>query len=260
SYGIVEEGVAVHTFVLTGGSPVNVLGQFGHSLGVNWVRAVGLTLFHTLYSIALPILLTHLYYPALRGRRFLPGRWLTLPFLAGALIVVLFAVSARAPVTPGLYVAFLGVAALLVGLARYAPAGWLEDRPVAARTTPPGLFLAGGLSYELWILHLIGGAPRIVPQPVVAALLPLGVAAAALTFVRARIGRPARDLDLDWLAVGALAPLLLWSVLLELFLPGILLATALAVYFLARLRGRLVSRISWVAAAHPDGAARGALP
>jgi hypothetical protein len=78
AYGILEEGVAVHTFFATGGTTVGVFTTYGHFLGTNWVWAVGLAGFHGAVSIALPILLVGLWWPEWRQLRLLEGRRLPL--------------------------------------------------------------------------------------------------------------------------------------------------------------------------------------
>src|SRR5437870_7400457 len=57
AYGIVEEGIALWTLFNPLAQPVGNLGFYGHWLGVNWVWTVGLLIFHSVYSIGLPIFL-----------------------------------------------------------------------------------------------------------------------------------------------------------------------------------------------------------
>ncbi len=63
AYGIMEEGAGVHTFFETSGSPAGIIGSYGHLFGINWVWAAGLTVFHSIYSISLPILMAGLFFP-----------------------------------------------------------------------------------------------------------------------------------------------------------------------------------------------------
>src|SRR3989442_7287053 len=66
AYGIVEEGIALWTPFNPLAQPVGVLGFYGHWLGVNWVWTVGLLIFHSVYSIGLPIFLFGLVFPELK--------------------------------------------------------------------------------------------------------------------------------------------------------------------------------------------------
>jgi hypothetical protein len=68
AYGIVEEGLALWTLFNPLAQPVGNLGFYGHWLGVNWVWTVGLLIFHSVYSIGLPIFLFGLAFPELKRK------------------------------------------------------------------------------------------------------------------------------------------------------------------------------------------------
>src|SRR2546427_5338008 len=68
AYGIVEEGIALWTLFNPLAQPVGNLGFYGHWLGVNWVWTIGLLIFHSVYSIGLPIFLFGLVFPELRHK------------------------------------------------------------------------------------------------------------------------------------------------------------------------------------------------
>ncbi|MDS0257627.1 hypothetical protein ApAK_08120 [Thermoplasmatales archaeon AK] len=74
AYGIIEEGISVHTFLLTSGSPVGILGSYGRFAGIDWMWALFISSFHSIFSIGLPLLLLSIAYPrysrlSLLGRR-----------------------------------------------------------------------------------------------------------------------------------------------------------------------------------------------
>src|SRR5215470_13612880 len=74
AYAIVEEGLDLSTFFNSKAGPVGILGVYGHWLGVNWVWTVGLMLFHSAISIALPILFFRLSFPGLNSQSLVAGR------------------------------------------------------------------------------------------------------------------------------------------------------------------------------------------
>ncbi len=74
AYAIVEEGLDLSTFFNPNAGPVGILGTYGHWLGVNWVWTVGLMLFHSAISIALPILLFRFAFPALKSQSLVIGK------------------------------------------------------------------------------------------------------------------------------------------------------------------------------------------
>jgi hypothetical protein len=76
SYGVIEEGVMVASWFNPNWPDLGMMGVFGRWLGVNWVWAVDLTIYHAIVSITVPIILVELAYPERRGETWLPGRWL----------------------------------------------------------------------------------------------------------------------------------------------------------------------------------------
>jgi len=71
AYGIIEEGILVRSFFDPGWVDLGVLGTYGRWLGVNWVWAEWLTIYHAIFSITIPILLVELYYPQHRAQPWL---------------------------------------------------------------------------------------------------------------------------------------------------------------------------------------------
>lgn len=66
AYAIVEEGFALSTLYDPNSPQVQNLGVYGHWIGINWVWTAGLLIFHSVYSIALPIFIFGLVFPQLR--------------------------------------------------------------------------------------------------------------------------------------------------------------------------------------------------
>jgi hypothetical protein len=54
---------------------LGILGVFGRWLGVNWVWAVELTLYHSIISITIPVMLVELIYPDRAGESWLSAKW-----------------------------------------------------------------------------------------------------------------------------------------------------------------------------------------
>jgi len=62
-YGVLEEALMVASFYNPRWMDLGVLAGFGRALGVNWVWAVELTMYHALFSVTTPVLLVELAYP-----------------------------------------------------------------------------------------------------------------------------------------------------------------------------------------------------
>ena len=241
AYGIAEEGFAVHTFFQPKGSPVGLLGSYGHLFGVNWLWALGLTVFHATYSIALPILLVELAFPAARGRRWLDRGLVGVVAGVYLFVVVLFSLVVGHGPTPAALAFFLAVVAVLLGLAWLAPADLLSVRPGPRRIGRLGLVLAGTLEFDAWIGVLVLAATGTVPA-IGAGALVVAADLGALALVVTRVGDQGLDRAKFDFAVGMLAVLFVWDIAVEFVVPGILAVSALFVYLLYRLHRSLRRR------------------
>lgn len=211
AYGIAEEGLAVHTFFQSGGAPVGVLGTYGHYLGVNWVWAVGLTLFHAVYSIALPIFLLHSLFPRLEGRRLLGRAGLGLVALLYFATVLLLS---RLPNAPSLALVFLfvGLAGLFVAMARFAPAALLSFREGPSDWPGWAIALASAIFLPAWFLVGLGGAALALPPLVTISLLLL-VDGLILTALLAHVGTRGTAGERFAVATGLMASAIAFGIL-----------------------------------------------
>ena len=240
AYGVAEEGFAVHTFFQRSGSPVGALASYGSVYGVNGLWALGLTVFHATYSIALPILLTYLWFPGVRNARWLDRGSVTLVAGVYLLVVGVFAHLVGHGPTPGLLVVFLGVEAVLLFAGALVPADLLRVRQGPPRSGPWGLGLAGSLEWLAWVLVLIGSGSARVPAWG-AALVVVALNALAVGWVVLRAGSEDLDRSKFAFAVGMLVPLFLWDGIVEVEVPGILAVAAAFACLLYRL-GRTLER------------------
>lgn len=126
AYAIIEEGLCCKSFFDPHWPDVGVLGIYGRWLGVNWLWAVSLTGYHTVFSILVPVALVELAFPAQRGeswtgprfRRVLLGLLLTVVVLG-----LLWFPDARKPYRPPVvgYALAVMLVMALVGLAARMP-------------------------------------------------------------------------------------------------------------------------------------------
>lgn len=63
AYGIIEEGLMVKSFFDPAWMDLGILGTYGRWLEVNWVWTVELIIYHAIFSIGIPILITTLVFP-----------------------------------------------------------------------------------------------------------------------------------------------------------------------------------------------------
>jgi hypothetical protein len=166
AYGIVEEGLAVKSFFDPAWMDLGVLGVYGRWAGVNWVWSVGLTLYHAVFSIAIPIALTYLLFPQRAHEPWIRRRALRIWAGVLASVVVLCNLLLTTYRPPAGHFLLAGAVVFLLGLlARRAPlrlgAGPASElrRP---RTILLGSFTATiGLFTGLWVLPNTGLPPWI---------------------------------------------------------------------------------------------------
>jgi hypothetical protein len=118
AYGVAEEGVAVKSFFDPGWMDLGNLSVYGRWLGVNWIWMIQLTLFHAVFSIAIPVLLTERLFPERRAQTWLGRRGVVAASIvfAGLVLFMHFAISLyRVPWTH-----LVVTAGVLVGLAAWA--------------------------------------------------------------------------------------------------------------------------------------------
>lgn len=92
AYGILEEGLVVTSWFNPYWPDLGLLASYGRLLDTSWVWAVGLTIYHAVVSITLPIVLTEALFPSIADQLWLGKRglwvvtvWLTITSLLGLL-------------------------------------------------------------------------------------------------------------------------------------------------------------------------------
>ena len=133
AYGIMEEGIDLWTLFNPKAGPVGVLGYYGHWLGVNWVWTVGLLIFHSVYSIGLPIFLFGLVFPELKSKSLVTGNRLVTTFIlliVDSIFLYAFVSGLYAPYTPGVGLILASAVAItiLVVAAKKLPGSFLTTR------------------------------------------------------------------------------------------------------------------------------------
>src|SRR5690348_9097582 len=107
AYAVGEEGFAAKTMI-NPNSPIIGNQSYSHWLGVNWVPLASLTIFHSAFSIAVPLLLVELLYPEAKGRRLLGNIGVAITMVLYGLTVFLLTAYLGDP-----YALTLGVAVFL---------------------------------------------------------------------------------------------------------------------------------------------------
>jgi hypothetical protein len=221
AYGIYEEGIVVRSFFDTAWPDLGLLATYGRWLGVNWVWAEWLTIFHAVISITVPIALVELVFPSSSDQLWLRRRGLvitTIPFLAVAAIGPLFGMRASFLAVFSSLVSMFGLGLMAYFVPRHGsrstPQPGSEDEPV--RPAKPGTIMFRAFFLMLGVLLTF----MLLPELNVPVLITMGSGAGlVLIGIRAvhRSGGSAWTGVHRWAAVtGALLPWLMVDVIAEL--------------------------------------------
>ena len=237
AYGVLEEGIALSTMFSPTSAPAasSGLGTYGYYAGVHWVWAAQIDIIHSLFSIAIPILLLDLTLPETRGHSLLGGRQIPLTFgiWAGDIALLDFLVwkwtgfRAGAPLIVGGF----AVMAAFVMAARLAPSRLLTPRSPEPRSRPAAFAAVGFLFYLGLVLSALLAKAFAAP-PFVAVVGYLLVGGAALLWVLRNIGASSHERRLVALVGGLFVFILLGGVVTQVTLPIVLGADAAFLLFL----------------------------
>ncbi|HKV84270.1 MAG TPA: hypothetical protein VJN88_06915 [Ktedonobacterales bacterium] len=224
AYGVLEEGLVVTSWFNPHWPDLGTLSVYGRALDISVIWAIGLTAYHAVVSVTIPIVLTETFYPALAARPWLTRRgfrmfaiWLGVISALGLLAFGFAAYHKQGyshPPASYLLAVILAVALVYVGL-RWRPAPYQPRlyRPAPRLWTLRAFGLLATLTFfvTLWVF------PAKIPAAWVTALAMVGVLALEALTVRRWSSRYgwSREHRLA-LASGAVGFFLLLAPLLEL--------------------------------------------
>ena len=218
AFGVIDEGLLNKSFFDPKWLYLGTLASYGRWDGVNWVWAVQQTVFHAIFSVALPVLLVGLIFPMRRHQRWVGPRGLLILLVLFALALVLgfFFGSSYHP-SLILYGAALLVTIILIAVARFLPRRiTLTKRTDAAPPLRFGILgLLGTTTFFLvnWLLPT-----TLIPFWIAIPLdLLVALVVAVLLIVISGNGSGWTDRQKVWLISSALAFFILLAPFTEIF-------------------------------------------
>jgi len=219
AYGILEEGVMVKSFFDPSWPDLGLLGVYGRWMGVNWVWAEWLTIYHAIYSITIPILLIELLFPAYRRSNYLDRRGLAFFFGLISFVIIfghIYLTPYRLTLVE-LLSCFIAIAVLII----------LAKRIQCRRFCGSG---RGANTFRLWALGTISGFAyfifiyNILPSNGIPVLLTLAIGLGYTGLIAGLVSRASRDgmskLNGIGLASGFMSLLFFLDFALEMSKPG----------------------------------------
>jgi hypothetical protein len=182
AYGILEEGLVVTSWFNPSWPDLGLLATYGRLLDTSWVWAVGLTIYHAVVSITLPIVLTEALFPSIADQPWLGKRglrivasWLTVASLLGLVGFGFLAFRGHGYTHPPLM--YLGALLVASGFV------WLGLRPSPKMPVAPDASALPGL-WKLRVLAFgatcaffcsLWALPHLVAFPIVPIAAMLGL-------------------------------------------------------------------------------------
>ncbi|HEV2120873.1 MAG TPA: hypothetical protein VGS11_12325 [Candidatus Bathyarchaeia archaeon] len=232
AYGIVEEGLALRTLFNPTSSVVGNLGVYGHWLGVNWVWTVGLVIFHSVFSIGLPIFIFGLAFPDLKSKSLVStkGMRISILTLAADSVLLSLLVNYWPAEIWGLLIFSSIVVTLLVVAAKKLPLDFLRSVRAEPRWRPRSFFLLGAAFFPIWLLAggFAAGANLFPPIVIVFDIV---VSLWVLRLVFRSMGTQLNQPHKVAFAFGLISPIIIFGVAASASFPLILLNDLLVVLF-----------------------------
>jgi hypothetical protein len=152
---------------------LGILGVYGRWLGVNWVWAEMLTIYHAVFSIALPILIVQLIFPRYIRKPWLSNKTLLICFILFTVDIImgyLYLTPYRPP--PVSYFSTLLVTGVLIVVAFRIPSLKLNQKIDRYAQSMKQFWALGFLSTISFFLILYL-APNLTPNPEIVIILPI---------------------------------------------------------------------------------------
>jgi hypothetical protein len=232
AYGIVEEGLALRTLFNPTSSVVGNLGAYGHWLGVNWVWTVGLVIFHSVFSIGLPIFIFGLAFPDLKSKSLVSTKGIRISILA--LATDSFLLSLLVNYWPaeiwGLLALSSTVVVLLVIAARKLPADFLKSVRAEPRWRPRAFFLLGAAFFPIWLLaEGFAASANLFPPAII--VFDIVVSLWILRLIFRSMGTQLNQPHKVAFAFGLISPIIIFGIAASASFPVVIMNDLLAVLF-----------------------------
>ena len=180
AYGVAEEGLMCKSFFDPAWMDSGLLGSYGRWVGVNWVWAAELTIYHAVFSIAIPVLLVSLIFAMQRQQPWVSRRkfyGLFFLWLINGILIFLFISPYRPPAFH--YVTAIVVTIGLCMLARWLPCPRAVYGQRSKEVAHPIWFLLVGFVGTFALFFLVWVVPRKGIHP----LLTIGLMACLVILV-----------------------------------------------------------------------------
>ncbi|MCI4331526.1 MAG: hypothetical protein L3K19_06735 [Thermoplasmata archaeon] len=191
AYAFAEEAIGTKTYF--DAALIGPGGAYGHSFGVNWLWVSQLTIFHAVFSIALPILVVQSVYPRTPGLRFFTDRgYRYLAVVFGLTVLAMFALFGWGWHLGWPYIlGSLAAIALFTALAvRAGPSFPPLPRVPGSGTVPEAAAVGALFVWSFFTINWIGPSLRLPLPALIVGMVAVSVA--TLVYAVPRLSGPGR--------------------------------------------------------------------
>jgi hypothetical protein len=217
AYGIVEEGLLCRSFFDPNWPDLGPLASYGRWAGTNWVWSLNLTIYHIFVSVALPILLAELAFPAIRSvnwtnRR---GRIALLIFFLADVVLAPLGIQHYFP--PLHLTVALALVVALVVLARRWDGPRMPSLPAVIKVPRPAVLglIGFAATFGFFVLQYVIPQTKLPPVCDLALVAIVGFLFGRFLYFRTGAGRAWGELHRFSLVAGVLMIFILISPLQE---------------------------------------------
>jgi len=162
-YGVLEEGIAVKSFFDPSWPDLGPYGLYGRWHGVNWIWLVNLTVYHSVWSIVIPVSIVESIFPSISEERWLSrrGYLVLLSILTTDLIVINRFVTKYQPEAFG-YILSFALMSIFLYLSKIC-----AKRRERERIASPRKLLIYSFTWSMLFFILFFTMPLFMPYPVI---------------------------------------------------------------------------------------------
>lgn len=182
AFGMIEEALMVKSFFDPAWMDIGVLGVYGRWQGINWVWAEWLTIYHSIFSIAIPVTLVELAYPKKRNLSWVNNKmFVTLAVLLTGVTTFgyIFLTDYYPPLLQ--YCLFVATVAILLVVAWKIPAD-IGKGTMRILTSKKALVVGFFTGMTLFLFFGVG--PKIVNNPLLLLFAGLGIICLLFCFLK----------------------------------------------------------------------------
>lgn len=203
AYAIIEEGLMVKSFFDPNWGDIGILGSYGRWLGINWIWTVELTVYHAVFSIAIPVLLVELMFPLRRDYSWISNRTFIIlsVLLLGDVALGYLVLTVYRPPLPQYLVTIVVVIGLIL-LAQRMPAKLLTPSPPVSPPRPRWFWLVTFLATTVWFIGT-WALPHTGIPPFLTALFSSGIVAVTAWIILKKSGNGNSLSEMHKLALAA---------------------------------------------------------